>query len=241
MRFDRRQARRSRSAYRSPMTRRRTCARTSWRSRTASARDGARPAGQRRRAGSADPHSRDLRLSPGDAGPAPELRRARARGGRAAAATPVSRRTTAALDEDARVALLRRELASHRLLSSPFAQYSDGDRSELAIVRAAASAHAALRQRLHHHLHHLQVRKRLGHARGEPAAQGSGPVPAAMRRPTPPSWWCRCSRPSATWSVRRRSCGDWLALPEVRAARRAPRLPGSDGRATPIRTRTAAT
>ena len=45
------------------------------------------------------------------------------------------------LDEAARVALLRRELASERLLASPFADYSEETRKELAIVRAAASAH----------------------------------------------------------------------------------------------------
>jgi phosphoenolpyruvate carboxylase len=48
----------------------------------------------------------------------------------------------AALDEAARVALLRRELGSPRLLASPFAQYGDETLSELAIVRAAAQAHA---------------------------------------------------------------------------------------------------
>ena len=48
----------------------------------------------------------------------------------------------AALGEEERVALLRRELASERLLSSPFAGYSDETRSELAIVAAAAAAHA---------------------------------------------------------------------------------------------------
>jgi phosphoenolpyruvate carboxylase len=46
-----------------------------------------------------------------------------------------------ALDEDARVALLRRELASPRLLASPFADYADETASELAIMRAAAEAH----------------------------------------------------------------------------------------------------
>ena len=45
------------------------------------------------------------------------------------------------LDEAARVALLRRELASERLLASPFATYADETTSELAIVRAAAQAH----------------------------------------------------------------------------------------------------
>jgi len=48
----------------------------------------------------------------------------------------------AALGEEERVALLRRELASTRPLSSPFASYSDETRSELAIVAAAAAAHA---------------------------------------------------------------------------------------------------
>ena len=47
----------------------------------------------------------------------------------------------AALDEQARVALLRRELASPRPLTSPYATYSDETRSELAIAHAAADAH----------------------------------------------------------------------------------------------------
>jgi phosphoenolpyruvate carboxylase len=44
-------------------------------------------------------------------------------------------------DEDARVALLRRELASERLLASPFASYAPETQSELGVVRAAAKAH----------------------------------------------------------------------------------------------------
>src|SRR5205823_834948 len=47
-----------------------------------------------------------------------------------------------ALAEEQRIALLRRELASSRPLSSPFAAYSDETRSELAIAAAAAEAHA---------------------------------------------------------------------------------------------------
>ncbi|WP_448662392.1 phosphoenolpyruvate carboxylase [Sphingomonas sp. CJ20] len=46
-----------------------------------------------------------------------------------------------ALDEDARIALLRRELESPRLLTSPYAAYSEETASELAIVKAAAEAH----------------------------------------------------------------------------------------------------
>lgn len=48
----------------------------------------------------------------------------------------------ASLDEAARVALLRRELASPRPLTSRYASYSDETASELAIVHAAAEAHA---------------------------------------------------------------------------------------------------
>ncbi len=47
-----------------------------------------------------------------------------------------------ALNEAQRVALLRLELASERLLASPFAGYSPETLSELAIVRAAAESHA---------------------------------------------------------------------------------------------------
>ncbi len=48
-----------------------------------------------------------------------------------------------ALDEPARVALLRRELASLRPLTSPYAHYDDETASEIAILHAAAAAHAA--------------------------------------------------------------------------------------------------
>ncbi|MGN6817626.1 MAG: phosphoenolpyruvate carboxylase [Sphingomonas sp.] len=47
----------------------------------------------------------------------------------------------AALDEQARVDLLRRELANVRPLVSPYAAYSPDTASELAILRAAAEAH----------------------------------------------------------------------------------------------------
>ena len=47
----------------------------------------------------------------------------------------------AALDEAARVALLRAELASNRPLGSRFSEYSEETASELAIVLAAAEAH----------------------------------------------------------------------------------------------------
>jgi phosphoenolpyruvate carboxylase len=49
----------------------------------------------------------------------------------------------ASLDERARIELLRRELGHARLLGNPFADYSDETQGELAILRAAAEAHAA--------------------------------------------------------------------------------------------------
>ena len=48
----------------------------------------------------------------------------------------------AVLSEEERVTLLRRELASPRPLTSPYASYSEETASELAIVHAAADAHA---------------------------------------------------------------------------------------------------
>ncbi len=47
-----------------------------------------------------------------------------------------------ALDEQARIDLLRRELANARPLTSPYAVYSEETATELAIVREAAAAHA---------------------------------------------------------------------------------------------------
>ena len=47
-----------------------------------------------------------------------------------------------ALDENARIAVLRQELASPRPLRSPFARYGDETAGELAIVDAAAATHA---------------------------------------------------------------------------------------------------
>jgi len=47
-----------------------------------------------------------------------------------------------ALRESQRVSLLRHELSNARPLTSPFAEYSEETQSELAIVRAAAEAHA---------------------------------------------------------------------------------------------------
>src|SRR3546814_1716940 len=48
-----------------------------------------------------------------------------------------------ALDENARIALLRKELAINRPLSGRFAEYSEETTSELDIINAAAAAHRA--------------------------------------------------------------------------------------------------
>lgn len=49
-----------------------------------------------------------------------------------------------ALDEEARIAVLRAELTNPRPLASPFLSYTEETRSELAILRTAAEAHARL-------------------------------------------------------------------------------------------------
>ena len=61
-----------------------------------------------------------------------------------------------ALDEAARVALLRRELASARPLASPFAAYSRRDRVRTRDRARRRRGARALRPGLHHHLHHLE-------------------------------------------------------------------------------------
>src|SRR3546814_3437964 len=48
-----------------------------------------------------------------------------------------------ALDENARIALLRKELATNRPLSGRFAEYSEETTSELDIINADADAHRA--------------------------------------------------------------------------------------------------
>ena len=83
------------------------------------------------------------------------------------------------LDEPARVALLRRELASERLLASPYASYSQETLSELAIMRAAAAAHETYGAACIADVHRIEVRERLGPARGPYSAQGGGTLSRA--------------------------------------------------------------
>src|SRR3546814_16096374 len=52
-----------------------------------------------------------------------------------------------ALDENARIALLRKELATNRPLSGRFAEYSEETTSELDIINAAADAHRRSEER----------------------------------------------------------------------------------------------
>ena len=200
---------------------RRGTARRSGRDRAFAARRRCRPARDRRRAGPADPRRRDLRLSSRDARPAPELPTCTQRVVADLLKVAGVEADYQQLDEAARVALLRRELASERLLASPFAHYADETRSELAIVRAARRRMRTLRPACDHDLHHFQVRERVGHARGQRAAQGSRPVSARAIRRRRRSWSCRCSKRSAIWRTRRDVMRAWLALPEVQAAARA--------------------
>ena len=77
-----------------------------------------------------------------------------------------------ALSEAERIALLRRELVSPRPLVSPFIAYSEETAGELALFRAAAAIREQLWPRRDPHLHHLQDRQRLRHARARADPEG---------------------------------------------------------------------
>ena len=128
-----------------------------------------------------------------------------------------SRGRLSELDEAARVELLRRELASERLLASPFASYSAETLSELAIVRAAAEAHRAVRSGLHHHLHHVQMRKRIGPARGQHAAQGGRTVSRPRHAAAPRIMVVPLFETIGDLKNSAQVMRAWLALPEVAA------------------------
>ena len=122
----------------------------------------------------AHPRRPDVQLSPGGARPAPELRRARARGRRAARGRGGRRPTICALDEAARERLLLAELATARpLVRAVRGAIRTKRASELAILRAAARApraYGAPRIRT------TSSRRPTasGRARGGAAAQGGG-------------------------------------------------------------------
>ena len=157
-------------------THRRSCAPTSCRWRAAWPSMVARLLVQWRRAGAVDPAGRNLRLPPGDRGPAAELRCACPRGGRAAAR---GRRRSGLCRADGRAA---RDAAApgavwRAAAAISFRAVPAETQSELAIARAAAAAHGRYGAACDHHLHHLQVRERVGHAGSEPAAEGGRPLP----------------------------------------------------------------
>jgi phosphoenolpyruvate carboxylase len=191
---------------------------------------------RQRRAVAPDPGGRDLRLSFGDTRSAAKRRRARPRGRRAAA----GRRSCAdyqSLDEAARVELLRRELASERLLASPFAGLLAGNAFGTGHRARRRRGASALRPRLHHQLRHFQVRKRLRSAGGQRAAEGGGVVPRAARNRR--DHGRAAVRDHRRFAARPASDGKWLGLAETAAIPRRTAIKKSWS-AIPIRTRTAA-
>ncbi|WP_308815105.1 phosphoenolpyruvate carboxylase [Sphingomonas sp. GV3] len=124
-----------------------------------------------------------------------------------------------ALDEAARVALLRRELANARPLSSRYADYSEETRSELAIVAAAAEAHdrygaacitnyiVSMAQSVSDLLEINLLLKEVGLYR--PAADGAAPTAAIMAVPLFETVGDLEAAPGIMT--------DWFALPEVAA------------------------
>ncbi|WP_287979075.1 phosphoenolpyruvate carboxylase [Sphingomonas sp.] len=124
-----------------------------------------------------------------------------------------------ALDEAARVALLRRELANARPLSSRYADYAEETRSELAIVAAAAEAHdrygaacitnyiVSMAQSVSDLLEINLLLKEVGLYR--PAADGGAPTAAIMAVPLFETVGDLEAAPGIMT--------DWFALPEVAA------------------------
>ena len=128
-----------------------------------------------------------------------------------------------ALNEEARIALLPRELRNARPLTSPFVKYSEETVGELAVFHAAAEAHARFGADVDSPMHHLDERGRLRSAGGRAAAEGGRPGRsvrpqrhqhraavrdhrgfAGLRRA---SWTgcCRC-RNTAGWSTAAAAC-----------------------------------
>jgi phosphoenolpyruvate carboxylase len=117
----------------------------------------------------------------------------------------------AALDEYARIALLRKELASNRPLGSRFSAYGEETASELAIVHAAAEAHRVYGPQC---ITHYIISK----AESVSDMLEVNILRAWMaRRRRPRSWRSRCSRRSAIWRLRPRSCRPISACPKLRA------------------------
>ena len=103
----------------------------------------------------ADPRGRDLRLPPRHARHAAEFSAVHERVVAELLKVAGVEADYAALDEAARVALLRRELANARPLSSPFATYSEETATELAIIREAAARPCEIWPGLHRQLYRL--------------------------------------------------------------------------------------
>jgi phosphoenolpyruvate carboxylase len=110
------------------------------------------------------------------------------------------------LDEDARVALLIGELSHGRLLSSPFATYTEETRKELDVLGAMAEAHARYGPQAITRLHQSPTPPRSRTCwrsmlmLKEVGLFTPGDKPLAPIRPS------RCSRPSTTCAPPRRSC-----------------------------------
>ena len=128
--------------------------------------------------GAADPRGRDVRLPSRHARPAAECRRPRAGRRRTAEASPASRRTIWRSTRPAASRCCAASWPARACSPAPSPTIRDETASELAIVRAAAEAHARYGPACDHHLHHLEARERVRPARGQHPAQGSRPVAA---------------------------------------------------------------
>ena len=134
----------------------------------------------------------------------------------------------ARLGEEERIEVLRRELASERLLASPYAEYTDETRAELAVVglppmRIGATATSAFNITSSPSRTACPTCSRSTSCSRRSDCIGHPPQRAALLRRAA----LRDDRRSS--SARRPSCNAWLLLPGSRGGGARSRPPGSDG------------
>jgi hypothetical protein len=133
-----------------------------------------------------------------------------------------------ALDEAARVAAAASRAGERALLASPFPATAPRPCRNWPSCAPPQRRTQRYGAGLHHDLHHLQVRERLGSAGGQYPAQGGGPVRG--RRPARAPIMAVPLFETIAILKKSRGHDAVVELPEVAGDHRRARLPGSDGR-----------
>ncbi len=158
---------------------------------------------QGRRARPADPRGRDVRLSSRDARSEAECRRARAGGTPSCCASPRSSRLSGARRGRAGGVAPPRA-GDAQAARQPLCRIFGGDPVRAGDRPCRRRGACEIRPGLDHRLHHLQMRQRLGPARGSTSCSRKQACGGPAIRPARRSCRCRCSRRSAIWKPRRR-------------------------------------